>query len=166
MCKYHFCNVRWCMANHSLSSCVCDVDHESAMKYHYYYYVTRGGWSHFFRLRIRSCSNIFESGSGSGNFSNLRICPLFRLATINDPTVICPSFYSRNDHTNSCYCRNWNVTPDPGPVFPYFWLRIRVRKKNAESCRNQLWHSGSGPNSGFYLFAECWVVLWAVFTIC
>jgi len=25
-------------------------------------------------------------------------------------------FYLRNDHTDSCYCRNWKVTPDPGPV--------------------------------------------------
>jgi len=41
----------------------------------------RGGRSHFFRLRLRSCSNIFESGSGSGSgySSNLRIRLLFRL---------------------------------------------------------------------------------------
>ena len=32
------CNVRWCIANHFLWSCVCDMDHESAIKYHYYYY--------------------------------------------------------------------------------------------------------------------------------
>ena len=36
---------------------------------------------HFFRLRLRSCSKIFESGSESwsGNSSNLRIRLLFRL---------------------------------------------------------------------------------------
>jgi len=31
-----------------------------------------------------------------------------------------PIFYLRNAHTDSCYCRNWKVTPDPGPVFPKF----------------------------------------------
>jgi len=41
----------------------------------------RGGRSHFFRLRLRSCLKLFESwsGSGFGNFSNLRIRILFRL---------------------------------------------------------------------------------------
>jgi len=38
-------------------------------------------------------------------------------ATIIDPPVIYPCFYLRNDHTDSCYCRNGKVTPDPGPVF-------------------------------------------------
>jgi len=38
---------------------------------------SRGGRSHFFRRRIRSCSKIFESGSG--NFFNLRIRLLIRL---------------------------------------------------------------------------------------
>ena len=37
----------------------------------------RGGQSHFFRIQLRSCSQIFESGSGI--FSNLRIRLLFRL---------------------------------------------------------------------------------------
>ena len=41
-------------------------------------------------------------------------------ATIINPTLIDPCFYLRNDHTDSCYCRNWKVTPDPGPVFPKF----------------------------------------------
>ena len=42
---------------------------------------TRGGRSQFFRFLIRSSSKIFESGSGtgSGNFSNLRIRVPFRL---------------------------------------------------------------------------------------
>jgi len=38
---------------------------------------SRGGRSHFFRLRLRSCSKIFESGCGYS--SNLRIRLLFRL---------------------------------------------------------------------------------------
>ena len=42
-------------------------------------------------------------------------------ATIVDPTVIYPRFYLRNDHTDSCYCRNWKVTP--GPVFLKFLTR-------------------------------------------
>jgi len=37
MCKHRFCTVRWCIDNHFLCSCVCDMDHESAIKkYHYY----------------------------------------------------------------------------------------------------------------------------------
>ena len=35
VCKRRFCNVRWCIANHFLCSCVCDMDHESAIKYYY-----------------------------------------------------------------------------------------------------------------------------------
>jgi len=34
-------------------------------------------------------------------------------ATIIEPTVMYPCFYFRNDHTDSCYCRNWKMTPDP-----------------------------------------------------
>jgi len=48
-----------------------------------------GGRSHFFRLWLRSCSKIFESGpgSGSGTSSNLRIRLLFRLRlqSLNQP---------------------------------------------------------------------------------
>ena len=40
---------------------------------------TRGGRSHFFRLRLCSCSKIFESGPGSGSSSNLRIRLLLRI---------------------------------------------------------------------------------------
>jgi len=41
-------------------------------------------------------------------------------ATIIDPTIIYPCFYLRNDRTDSCYCRNGKVTPDPGLVFHKF----------------------------------------------
>ena len=44
MCKHRFCNVRWCIANHFLCSCVCDMDHESAIKYHYYYRALESIW--------------------------------------------------------------------------------------------------------------------------
>jgi len=42
----------------------------------------RGGRSHFFQIRLRTCSIIFESGSG--NFSNLtiRLLFIFRLPLI------------------------------------------------------------------------------------
>ena len=33
MCKHRLCIVRWCIANHFFRSCVCDMDHESALKY-------------------------------------------------------------------------------------------------------------------------------------
>jgi len=28
--------------------------------------------------------------------------------------------YLRNDHNDSCYCRNWKVTPVPGEIFHKF----------------------------------------------
>ena len=31
MCIHRFCNVRWCIANYFLWSCVCDMDHVSAI---------------------------------------------------------------------------------------------------------------------------------------
>ena len=66
-------------------------------------------------------------------------------ATTINPILNYPCVYLRSDRTDSCYCRNLNVTPDP--VFPKYWLRIRVRKKSAESCRSRLRCSGSGPTS-------------------
>ena len=64
----------------------------------------RGGRSHFFRLR--SCSKTFESGSVSGNFSNFRIQLLFRLRPPLTQLAIYPCFYLRNDHADTCCCRN------------------------------------------------------------
>jgi len=46
--------------------------------------------------------------------------PVQTPVTIIDATVIYPCFYLRNDHTDSCYCRNWKVTLDPGPIFHKF----------------------------------------------
>ena len=46
--------------------------------------------------------------------------PVQTPSTIIDPTVIYPCFYLINDHTDSWYCRNWKVTPNPGPVFHKF----------------------------------------------
>jgi len=66
--------------------------------------------------------------------------PVQTPATIIDPTVIHPCLYLRNDHTDSCYCQSGKVTPVRVRFFPNFWLRIRIRirKKNAESCRSRL----------------------------
>ena len=71
---------------------------------------------------------IWESGSSSDCGCN------------NRPTVIYPCFYLRNDHTDSCYCQNWKVTPGLGPFFFKFLTpgRIRVRKENTESLRSRL----------------------------
>jgi len=34
------------------------------------------------------------------------------------------------------------------PLFPKFWLRVWIRKTNAESCRSRHQESGSGPTFG------------------
>jgi len=47
-------------------------------------------------------------------------CPVQTPATIIDPTVIYPCFYLRNDQTDSCYWRDWKLSPDPGPIFHKF----------------------------------------------
>jgi len=69
-------------------------------------------------------------------------------AIIIDPTEIYPCFYLRNDHADSSYCRNWKVTP--GPFFHKILTPCPdpVRKKNAESRRSWLRHSGSGAQPG------------------
>jgi len=64
--------------------------------------------------------------------------PVQNPATIIDPTIFYSCFCLRNDCTDSCYSRDGKVTPVPGPVFTNFCLRIRIRKENAESCRNRL----------------------------
>jgi len=51
-------------------------------------------------------------------FENLT--PVQTPATIINPTIIYPCFYLRNDHKDSCYCRNWKVTPVLEPVFPKY----------------------------------------------
>jgi len=80
----------------------------------------RGGRSHFFRLRLRSCSKIFWSGSESGSctFSNVRIRLLFRLRL---PSPIQPNlsmFLLKKWLHRRSYCWNWKVTP--GPFFHKF----------------------------------------------
>jgi len=62
-----------------------------------------------------------------------------------DPIVIHRCFYLRNDHTDSCYCRNWKVTPDPGPGFHNVLTpgADSGPKQSAEYCWSRLRQSGS-----------------------
>jgi len=73
-------------------------------------------------------------------------------AAITDLTVIYPCFYLGNNHTDSCFCRNWKMTPDRGPVIHNFWLRTQIlaRNKNTEFCQIRLRLSGSGVKQNFW----------------
>ena len=121
---------------------------------------SRGGRSHFFRLQLRSCSKTFSDRTPLlfQNFG-IRIRQFFKFenptlvqtpATTINPTSIFPCFYLRNDHTDSCSCRNWKVTLDPSTFFPKFLTPgpDPVRRKNAESYRSRLRLPESGPTSG------------------
>jgi len=74
-------------------------------------------------------------------FENL--IPVQTLATIIR-TEIFPCFCLGNDHTESCCCRNWKVTTDPGLVCHRSLTPVW---KNAESCRSRLQHSRSMATS-------------------
>jgi len=111
-----------------------------------------GGRNHIFRLRLGSCSKIFESGSASGFLSNLWISPVQTPATI--------------DATESQQCLflavtfikimqtpllpKMKMTPDLGPIFHKILTTASDsdRKKDAQSCRSRLRHSGSMTTSG------------------
>jgi len=75
----------------------------------------RGGRSHFFRLRLRSCSKIFESGSG--NISNFSIWLLF--------TLRLPSIQPKSTHVFSLEMTA--QTPVAAEIEK--WLRIRCQAK-------------------------------------
>jgi len=77
---------------------------------------SRGSRSHFFRLQLRSRIWVRIRVRQYFRFDNPT--PVQTPASIIDPTIIYLYFYLKNDHTDSCYYRNWKVTPDPGPVFP------------------------------------------------
>jgi len=85
-----------------------------------------------FQTRLRSCSKLWESGSGS--FSNLRIRHLFRLRLLSIQLAIYSCFCSRNDHADSYYCQNWKVTPDPKEK-----RRILPESSPALRIRDHLW---------------------------
>ena len=94
----------------------------------------RGGNSHIFRLRLHSCSKIFESVPGSENFqiweSDSYSDSGCHLCNWNSAT-----FYLRNaiceNHTDSC-CWKWKVTQDPYPFFHKFLTPAPGPK---EKCR-------------------------------
>jgi len=85
----------------------------------------RGGRSHFFRLRSATVPKFVNTGPDPcpAIFKFANPTPVQTPAAVIDPTVIYPYFYLRNDHTDYCYCRNWKVTLDPGPVFPNIFTR-------------------------------------------
>jgi len=69
----------------------------------------RGGRSHFFWLRLRSCTKIFESVSGNFQIWESDSCSDSGYHRSNwEFTYV---FTLGNDHADSCYCRNGNMTP-------------------------------------------------------
>jgi len=71
--------------------------------------------------------------------------PVQTPATIINRTWIYSCFYLRNDHTDSWYCRNWKVTPDP--VFPKF-LTPGPGPGSGRGFEN-LWKTGTGSGVAF-----------------
>ena len=72
-----------------------------------------------------------------------------------------PVFYLRNDHIDSCCCRNWKVTPDP--VFPKFLSpgpdpgpkekrRILPESTSPLWIRSYLWYGCSTD--------DAWIEIW------
>ena len=81
----------------------------------------------FFKARQRRPESLFQTPTPL-LFQNfwIRVWLFFKFenptpdqnpVTIIDPIVIYSSICLRNDHTDSCYCRNGKVTSDPGPGF-------------------------------------------------
>jgi len=109
---------------------------------------TKGGRSHFFRLRLRSCSKMFESGSA--NFSNCESDSCPDSGYNHQSNLNLPMFLLKNDRTDSCCCRNWKVTPDPVPVFPKFLTPgpDPVPKEKSRILLELTPVPGPGPTSG------------------
>ena len=76
---------------------------------------SRGGRSHTFRHRFRSCSKLFESESGFEIFSNLRIRLPFRLRLPSTPQKFSDIFTLEIDHADCWHCLKWKAFPAPGP---------------------------------------------------
>ena len=74
---------------------------------------TKVGRSHFFRLRLHSCSKMFESGSWIFQIWESDYCSDSAYHRSNRNL---PMLFLRNGHPDSCYCRNWEVTPALGGV--------------------------------------------------
>jgi len=79
--------------------------------------------------------------------------PVQTPAAIINPAVIYSCFYLRNHRTDSCYCRNGKMTPDPGPVFHKFLTpgpkekrRILPESTPVIRIRSHLWKEGRTRN--------------------
>jgi len=59
-------------------------------------------------------------------------------ATNINSTLIYPCLYLENDHTDSCYCRNWKVTPGPKEK-----RRIRPESTPVIRIRSHLYQASS-----------------------
>jgi len=106
--------------------------------------------SNFFRLRLRSCSKIFESGFRQF-FKVENPTPVKTPA----PTIIYQCFYLRNDHIDSCSFRNWKVTPDPvSPKFltPGLKEKRRIPPESTPTLRvrTHFWYQHLIQQSFFY----------------
>ena len=128
----------------------------------------RGGRSHIFRFRLGSCSKIFESGSWSQSFLNLRIRLLFKLRKQSMQPKFNYVFHIYKDNRDSCYCRKWKLIRVR--FFTNFWLRLYVRKKthnlagvdsSTPDPRPPLAHAGVArkyPQGQWWLFNFCTVL--------
>jgi len=90
--------------------------------------------------------------------------PVQTPATIIDPTIIYQCFYLRNDRTDSCYCRNGNVTQDPGPFFHKFLTQgpdpkekrgILPESTPAIRIRSHLWSARPDDANQFGANSSC-----------
>jgi len=101
---------------------------------------SKSGRSHFFRLRLRSCSKKFESRSGFGNFQisesgyhrSNRNLSMFFLKKWPHRLLLLPKLKS-DSGSGSVFLQNFD---------------IRVRKENAESCWRRLRNSVSMATAG------------------
>ena len=86
-------------------------------------------------FRLRSCSKVFKSGSGYGNFSNLKIWLLLRLWLPSIHPKFTIVFTYEMTMQTPVIVENEKWLRIRAQCFTNFWLRLRIRKKNAESCR-------------------------------
>jgi len=90
---------------------------------------TRGGWSHFFRLR--SCSKILIPGQAIFQIWEFSSCSQSGYNHRSNRNL--PMNYLRNDDTDSCFCRNQKVTP--GTVFHKFLTPNPVSSEISDLCK-------------------------------
>jgi len=87
------------------------------------------------RIRVRFFTNFWLRVRQFFKFENPT--PVQTLATIIDPTVICPCFYLGDDHTDSCYCRNWKVTLDPG-LFLHKFFTLEAKAAGPDPVSSEI----------------------------